>query len=185
MSDVLEVDIRGVFVDHATDTAVVLLGELATTNRVLPIVIGPAEAQAIAIGISVVDVPRPLTHDLLLRTVEAASGYIRRVDVVGLAQGTFLAELELALGDRVVRIDARPSDCIALAVRAGVPIGVDRDLFDRASVGIEERHEGGGLDEERIDEIMRDFRRFLDDADPGDFRVGRDRGDSDEPDAPE
>jgi uncharacterized protein len=164
------VDVRGIFVDHGTDTAVVLLGEIAQAGRVLPIVVDPAEAQAIAIGVSDPPAPHLLTHDLWLRTVEAARGYLRRVDVVGLAYDTFLATLELVLGDRVVRLDARPSDCIALAVRAGAPIGVDQDLFDRVSVDVRQRS-SEHLNDQEIDDIMRAFRNFLEETEPRDFRL--------------
>lgn len=165
----IDVDVRGVFVDHATETAVVLLGEHLNAGRVLPIAIGMAEAQAIAVGIAEMAVPRPLTHDLLLRAVDVARGYVRRVDVVGLASGTFLGTLELVVSDRVVRLDARPSDCIALAVRAGVPIGVDQELFDRASVDVRQPTRDH-LDDEEIDAIMSDFTEFLEHAEPSDFR---------------
>lgn len=169
MSEVLEADIRGLFVDHGTETAVVLLGVLGDAHRVLPIAVGMGEAQAIADGISSERAPRPVTHDLLLRAIEAASGHVRRTDVVALVHGTFFAEVELVLSDRVVRLDARPSDCIALAVRADVPIGVERSLFDRAAVGVIDRPDArmGG---EQVEEIMRRFRRFLEDAEPRHFR---------------
>lgn len=168
MSAVVDVVVAGVLFDDTTETAIVLLGRADTGDRLFPIAIGPTEARAIAIGMSDIELPRPLTHDLLVRAVEAASGRIRRVDVVGMRRDTFLGELEIESSAGVVRVDARPSDCIALAVRCGVPIGVNAGLFDQASVAVVQE-EGEELDAEQVDHIMREFRAFLEHADPEDF----------------
>lgn len=167
---VIEVEVAGVLFDETTETAIVLLGGTGAGDRVLPIAIGPSEAQSIAIGLSDVQTPRPLTHDLLLRAVHAAQGRLRRVEVVAMRRDTFLGELEIESTAGVVRVDARPSDCIALAVRTGVPIGVNRDLFDRVSVAVVQQ-DGEELDVEQVDRIMTEFRTFLEDADPEDFRI--------------
>lgn len=166
----VSVDVTGVLFEESTETAIVLLGGPRVGDRVLPISIGPAEAQSIAIGLSNLEVPRPMTHDLLLRALEAARGRLVRVDVVGMRRDTFLGELEIESSVGVVRVDARPSDCIALAVRSGVPIGVDRALFERASVAIVQE-EGEPLDQDQIDRMMREFHAFLENAVPEDFNV--------------
>jgi len=168
---VIEVDVAGVLFDETTETAIVLLGGSAAGDRVFPIAIGPAEAQSIAIGLSATALPRPLTHDPLLSAVEAAHARVRRVDVVGMRHDTFLAELEIESSNGVVRVDGRPSDCIALAVRSGVPIGVDRALFDRASVAVVQEP-GEGFDPEQVDHIVSEFRAFLEHAAPEDFVAG-------------
>lgn len=170
MNRVVDVVVAGVLFDDATETAIVLLGRAETGDRVFPIAIGPTEARAIAIGMSDIELPRPLTHDLLLRAVEATSGRIRRVDVVGMRRDTFLGELEIESTSGVVRVDARPSDCIALAVRCGAPIGVSEGLFEQASVAVV-HEEGEELDPAQVDHIMREFRTFLEHADPEDFAV--------------
>lgn len=182
MSGVVDVEVAGVLFDETTETAIVLLGGPGAGDRVFPIAIGPAEAQSIAIGLSDVQTPRPLTHDLLLRAVEAATGRIRRVDVVGMIRDTFLGELEIESPAGIVRVDARPSDCIALAIRCGAPIGVNRGLFDRASVAIVQER-GESLEPEQIDRIMREFQAFLEQADPEDFAVDPQRPDDTADDA--
>lgn len=178
MEPVIDVDVAGVLFDETTETAIVLLGGIAAGDRVVPIAIGPAEAQSIAIGMSDLESPRPLTHDLLLRAVDATGARIRRVDVVGMRRDTFLAELEIESSGGVVRIDARPSDCIALAVRCGVPIGVDRRLFDRASVAVVQEP-GEAFEPEQVDHIMSEFRSFLEHAVPEDFGTPPDPEDRD------
>ena len=187
MNAVVDVEVAGVMFDESTETAIVLLGGPGAGDRVFPIAIGLAEAQSIAIGLSAVETPRPLTHDLLLRAVEAASGRVRRVDVVGMIRDTFLGELEIESAAGVVRVDARPSDCIAVAIRSGVPIGVDRRLFDRASVMLVQER-GEAIDPEQIDRIMNEFRTFLAQADPEDFAIAADHlddaGDDDAGPAP-
>lgn len=180
MSDVIDVRIVGVFVDRSTDSAVVLLGETPLGGRVLPIVVGPDAARSIAIGLAAFDEPRPLTHDLVLAVLRALRGRLVRVDVVALDAGTFIGELEVGFADRLVHIDARPSDCIGLAVRVGAPIGVVRDVFERAAVDVDVASDP---DDEDIGRIMSDFREFLDRIDPDDFVRPSDG--SDEPDAPD
>jgi bifunctional DNase/RNase len=177
MKDPLDVDVRGVFVDHGTRIGLILLGAGPEPSRVLPIVIGPTEAEAIAIGLSSEPAPRPMTHDLLLRTIRAARGEVVRVDIVDLIHDTFVAEIEMVLSDRVVRLDARPSDGIAVAVRTGVPIGVDPTLFERAAVAVRSDAETPFAVDE-IEEIIDEFKRFLDRAEPRDFSLG-DHGDGD------
>lgn len=179
MDPVVEVDVAGVLFDETTETAIVLLGGTEVGDRVFPIAIGPSEAQSIAIGLSDVETPRPLTHDLLLSAVAASGARITRVDVVGLRRDTFLAELEIESPVAVVRIDARPSDCIALAVRCGVPIGIDRVLFDRSSVVVVEEP-ANGVEPEQADRIMSEFRRFLEHAVPEDFEAPPDPDDPDD-----
>lgn len=174
--ELVDVDVAGVLFDESTETAIVLLGGAAAGDRVFPIAIGPAEAQSIAIGLADVETPRPLTHDLLLRAMDAAGARVRRVDVVGMRRDTFLAELEIESVAGVARIDARPSDCIALAVRCGVPIGVNRNLFEQASVAVVQEP-GEGFEPEQVDRIMSEFRHFLEHAVPEDFAAPTDPDD--------
>lgn len=166
MTDVLDVAVVGVFVDEVSEAAVVLLAE-PDGDRVLPIVIGHAAARSILVGLAAIDTPRPLAHDLLLHVLEAVDARVVRVDVVGVDDGTYFGELEVADGDHAVRLDARPSDCIGVAVRAGVPIGVARSVFDRASVEIDDPGVEGGT--ERVEQLVRDFREFLDSVEAADF----------------
>lgn len=123
----------------------------------LPIWIGPNEAAAIAMAQQGVAAPRPLTHDLFVSTVEHLGAPLRSVRIVRLDEGVFFAELDFG-GDAV---DARPSDAIALALRAGAPILVAQTVLDEAGVQPEPDDQT---------EEMEQFREFLDTVTPEDFQ---------------
>lgn len=161
------VEILGMQVDRESGASVVLLGESNEVTRVLPIFIGPAEATAIAIGLADVTPPRPGTHDLLLDVMAAGGSELLSVEVVALERGTFLAELEVETAGGVQRIDARPSDAIALAVRLGVPIMAAVDVLDAAAVVVE--REDAALSEEEIEHVIAEFQDFLESTEPADF----------------
>lgn len=108
------------------------------SRRVLPIIIGTFEAEAIALHLRKMEVPRPMTHDLLANMIAALGASVTRVLVNDLSGETFYARILLDVGGRHVEVDARPSDAIALAVRVGVPILVDDAVLARGAVEIEE-----------------------------------------------
>lgn len=112
---------------------VVILKE-KDANRYLPIWIGPAEADAIAIKLQNVSVPRPLTHDLLYTVIESLGALVNFVFVDELRQDTFYAKLYLKYDGKDVVIDCRPSDAIALAVRAKAPIYVAEEVLEKAGI---------------------------------------------------
>lgn len=101
-------------------------------ERTLPIFIGAAEAQAIAIKLNQVEVPRPLTHDLLKNILDFLEYRLKRVEVCDLREGTFYARLILERDGEELEIDSRPSDAIALALRFGAPIFVGERVMDEA-----------------------------------------------------
>ncbi len=101
-------------------------------ERSLPIMIGAAEAQAIALYMNQVEVPRPLTHDLFKNVMDQLNCRIKRTEVCGLKAGTFYARLILTHGGNDVDLDSRPSDAIALALRFGAPIYVDETVMSEA-----------------------------------------------------
>jgi RNA polymerase sigma factor (sigma-70 family) len=103
-------------------------------ERYLPIWIGPFEADAILHALEGVALPRPMTHDLTLRLLEPLGATIRQVSISALRENTFFAEIELTAGEHAHRIDARPSDALALAVRAGAPLLVHQAVLDQAGV---------------------------------------------------
>lgn len=100
--------------------------------RTLPIFIGPPEAQSISIQLSGAVVPRPLTHDLLKQAIANLGGELVRSSVCAVRQGTFFGELLIRQSDRLIRLDVRPSDAIALALRCGAPIFVAREVMEKA-----------------------------------------------------
>lgn len=120
---------------------VVLLRE-STGRRALPISIGQFEAQAIAVKLNAVDVPRPLTHDLMFSLIERFESVLLRVEITDLRDDTFYAQLMLRQGTDEMVIDARPSDAIALALRTGAPILVAEAVMDRAGVLFTDEDDG-------------------------------------------
>jgi uncharacterized protein len=168
---VIEMELVGVRVELPANQPIVLLREQGGT-RYLPIWIGAVEATAIAFALQGVETPRPLTHDLLVDILEELGVELVAVHVTDLRDGTFFAELHLLQGERSSTISARPSDAIALASRLeGVPILAASSVLEEAGLEIDTIDEDGeeGVDAE---EEVRQFRAFLDDVTPEDFREG-------------
>jgi bifunctional DNase/RNase len=165
---VIEMELVGVRVELPANQPIVLLKEKAGT-RYLPIWIGAVEATAIAFALQGVDTPRPLTHDLFVDVIEELGVEVEAVHVTELRDGTFYAELHLHQDGRRFTISARPSDAIALASRLDdVPIFGDEEVLEEAGLEIETRGEDGT--EVDAEEEVRQFREFLDDVTPEDFR---------------
>jgi bifunctional DNase/RNase len=122
---------------------VVILKE-KDSDRFLPIWIGPAEADAIAVRLQDVSVARPLTHDLLRKVIDDLGAQVEYVHVNDLSNDTFFAKVMLKVGEKNLEVDSRPSDAIALAVRAEVPIFADESVLEKAGVRLDE--EGKALD---------------------------------------
>lgn len=150
-----EVDVVGVRVEQPTNQPLVLLRE-SEGSRTLPIWIGPVEASAIAQAHQGVRGPRPGTHDLILLVIDALTDRLTHIEIVDFSEGIFRAELHFVSG---ARVDARPSDAIAVALKAGVRILCAEDVIDE--VGLV-----ATSDEDA--EIVR-FREFLDEIEPEDF----------------
>jgi uncharacterized protein len=130
----IEVAVRSVRLDPDAGSPVVELVEKSGAGRQLPIWIGPFEAQAIAVELEGVTPPRPLTHDLMRKLVEALHGQLERVVVHQVVEGTYHARVELVrAGGAHVTLDARPSDALALALRLHRPIFVDEAVFAASS----------------------------------------------------
>jgi len=164
---VIEVRIASLAVDSRSNQPVLILRPLEDApgrGRMLPIWIGQPEATAILLAIEGVELPRPLTHDLLKSVVEALGAYVERIEITRVEDGTFFAALIVRAEERTLAIDARPSDSIALAVRTGAPVFVADDVMESAGVPDES---GEVVDEETELEA---FREFLDSVDPEDFQ---------------
>lgn len=112
---------------------VVILKE-KTTDRYLPIWIGPSEADAIAVKLQSVNVPRPMTHDLMNTIVDALGGSINSIIVSDLKNDTFYAKIIINVDGEQMEVDSRPSDAIALAVRVEAPIYVEEGVLDKAGI---------------------------------------------------
>jgi len=103
-------------------------------ERYLLIWIGTHEAEAIAVRLQDVQVPRPLTHDLLHNAIKDMGGTVERIVVSGLQNDTYFAKILVKLGEKTVEIDSRPSDALAVAVRAEAPIFAEEDVMEKAGV---------------------------------------------------
>ncbi len=176
----VEMVVESVRVHMLSSQHVVILKE-AERERYLPIWIGPWEANAIAMKLQGLTPERPLTHDLFASTLEQLGVAVRRVVIADLADETFHARLFLEWGERVLEVDSRPSDALALAVRAGVRIFAAEKVLDRAGVEPEEREAGdlesttestGGREADPRLEVFRDFVNSLDIDPEGGHREG-------------
>ncbi len=127
----IEMSIRGLMIDPASSMPIVVLRD-ADNQRVLPIWVGPVEANAIAMQIENIAPPRPMTHDLLRQLLTELGASLERVLITGLRDNTFFAYLELKRGDDVLLIDSRPSDALALSVRTKARIFVDTQVLSQA-----------------------------------------------------
>ena len=127
----IEMTIKGLMVDPVNNTPIVILRD-KDGHRVLPIWVGIFEANAIALQIENHSTPRPMTHDLLRNVIHDLKASVDRVVICDLHEQTFYALIYLATGGEVVAIDARPSDAIALALRARAPIFVEEAVLSSA-----------------------------------------------------
>jgi uncharacterized protein len=157
----IELTLIGVRVELPANQPIVLLKE-REGERYLPIWIGSAEAQAIALALQGVTPPRPMTHDLMRNILEELGVAVERIVITELREGTFYAVIQLTRNGTKYEISSRPSDAIALAVRTSVPIFANEDVLGEASIVIRD-------DEEQ--EVEK-FREFLDQVTPEDFAEG-------------
>ncbi len=109
----------------------------------VPIFIAPLEAQSILIGLGSVKMPRPLTHDLFITVLESLESSVNRVEITSLKEGTYYAKLILESSGTEIAVDARPSDCLALAVRVKCPIYIDETVVDEAGISVKMVEEKG------------------------------------------
>jgi len=133
MSRMIEVVIDSVRVSLTNQQRIVVLRE-TNAERYLSIYIGPYEAEAITIALQEIEVARPQTHDLLKNVINTLNGRLVRVEVVALREDVFYGNLVVESNGRIVNIDSRPSDALALAVRAHVPVFVSREVMESAGV---------------------------------------------------
>jgi uncharacterized protein len=133
MSKMIEVMIDSVRVSLTSQQRVVLLRCLEE-NKYLPIWIGPYEAESITIALQEIEMARPQTHDLIIQIFSKMQARLLRVEIISLKEDVFYGNLVVEKGDETYQVDARPSDSIALAVRAHVPIWVAKEIFDTAGI---------------------------------------------------
>ena len=142
----IEVKIRALMMDPNSGTPIIILKDVQS-DTMLPIWVGAYEANAIALEIEKIAPPRPMTHDLLRNLIIQLGVQVERVVVTRLQDNTFFAEIEMRNSDgNLMRLDSRPSDAIALALRADCPIFVDMEVIkaSRNTIPAEEVEEGEG-----------------------------------------
>jgi len=151
MSDMVEVVIDSIRVSLISQQRIVILREV-DADRYLPIWIGIYEAEAIALALQDVEVARPLTWDLLKNIFSILDARILRVEVTSLHDDTYYGNIVAEIDGRTLDIDSRPSDAIALAVRAHVPILVSRPILDSVGVVPEEDIQEAGKEKGQLTE---------------------------------
>jgi bifunctional DNase/RNase len=176
----VEMTIDSIRVSLMNYQRVVILKEKAA-DRYLPIWIGPAEADAIAVKLQGASVPRPLTHDLLSSVVGALGASVNSIIVNDLKNDTFFAKIILNVDGKQLEVDSRPSDALALAVRVDVPIFVEDTVLDKAGILLDKESGKPISDEEAADlsqgkavtedemKKMSAFKDFINSIDLSDF----------------
>jgi bifunctional DNase/RNase len=160
----IEVRIRGLMMDPATNMPIVVLKDVAS-ETVMPIWVGIFEANAIAIEIEKVAAPRPMTHDLTRNLIRHLNARLERVVITELKDDTFLAVLWLRQGDEPLTIDARPSDAIALALRSDCPIYVSEHVMQSSKLNTSGPAEGPTTEQ------LRGWLEGLNDEDLGRYKM--------------
>lgn len=147
----VQMTVQRVGIDPNRQALVILADE--EERRLLPIMIGLFEAQSIAMAISGEDIGRPLTHDLLLAIIDETGWELNRIEVTRLEDRTFFALLQVTRDGERLEIDSRPSDAIALALRADVPIFVAEDVLEVAQI-VDETVEQSEQDLEKFKDLL-------------------------------
>ena len=158
-----EMVIYGVSFDLVGKQPIVLL-KTADGNKFLPIWIGHPEAAAILMKLQGATTPRPMTHDLVTDMLTQLDAQVVRITVTELRDSTFYAQITVAQDGSEIEIDSRPSDAIALAIRAEAPIFVADRVIDESAI----EFEGEEVNEE---EIVSEFKQFLENVSPDEFAV--------------
>lgn len=158
----IKMNLEGVRIELPSQKPILLLKE-ENGNRYLPIWIGPYEASAIALELSNIKTPRPMTHDLIINIINNLNISVDNIEINDIKDNTFYAIINIKGKDKkIIRIDSRPSDAIATAVRIKCDIFVTEHVL-----------ESGGLRIQSIDEEVKKFKDFLNHVEPEDFRFNK------------
>jgi uncharacterized protein len=158
-----EMDIYGVSFDLVGKQPIVLL-KTKDGNKYLPIWIGQSEAAAILMKLQGASTPRPMTHDLLTEILGQLEAQVTRITVTELRENTFYAQVTVQMDGTEIDVDSRPSDAIALAIRAEAPIFAADEVIEESAI----EFEGEEVNEE---EMVDEFKRFLDQVSPEQFAL--------------
>jgi bifunctional DNase/RNase len=156
--------VYGINLDLFSSSPIVIL-KVEDDNRYLPIWIGQPEARSILMKLQNQEFSRPLTHDLAVNLVTELGGTLERVTVTELRDSTFFATLLVEIDGRTVEVDSRPSDAIAIAVRAGAPIYAADEVIEEAAVVFEE-----AMEDTPEEEVVDKFKDWMNQITPEDFK---------------
>ena len=137
MSDMIQVTIDSVRVSLMSPQRIILLREM-NGERTLPIFVGPYEAEAITVALQEIEMARPLTHDLLKNVITTFGARLVQIEIIALREKIFYGNIVVEKDGEIIRIDSRPTDAIAMAVRAHIPILVDPVVMENAGILPEE-----------------------------------------------
>jgi len=157
----LEMKVKGLALDPLSNMPMIILRD-EEEKRSLPIWVGLFEANAIALELEKISTPRPMTHDLFTEILSQLEARVVKIAVTELRENTFYALITVAIDGAEIEIDSRPSDAIALAVRAEAPIFAAEAVIEESAIEFE--HED--VNEE---EVVEEFKKFLDEVKPEDF----------------
>jgi bifunctional DNase/RNase len=162
-----EMHIYGVSFDLVGKQPIVLL-KTAEGNKFLPIWIGHPEAAAILMKLQSATTPRPMTHDLVTDMLEQLGAQVVRITVTELRENTFFAQITVQQDGSEIDVDSRPSDAIALAIRADAPIYAADEVIEESAI----EFEGDEINQEELEREVSKFKQFLDEVTPDEFAVG-------------
>jgi bifunctional DNase/RNase len=161
-----EMHIYGVSFDLVGKQPIVLL-KTAEGNKFLPIWIGHPEAAAILMKLQSATTPRPMTHDLVTDMLEQLGAQVVRITVTELRENTFFAQITVQQDGSEIDVDSRPSDAIALAIRADAPIYAADEVIEESAI----EFEGDEINQEELEREVSKFKQFLDEVTPDEFAV--------------
>ena len=162
LNELIAMSIKGLMLDPVSNSPIVVLKDDAE-KFFLPIWVGIFEANAIALQLENVSTPRPMTHDLLRNMIAELDARVTRVVINDLRDSTFFAQIRVITGERTLELDARPSDAIALALRADAPIYVAQSVLEQAQTI--------SPDSDDQDEKMKKWFEQLDTEDMGKYKM--------------
>lgn len=161
----VQMELVGVRVDVPSNNPIMVLREITGDGRLLAIMIGGPEAQAIAFALDGIETPRPLTHDLIASIIGELGARLDRVVISAMRDDIYYADLVLEIAGRTKLVSARPSDAIAVAVRMGTPVYTEEAVLADAGyldVAIDD-------DEEDEEDVVEEFKEFIEHVNPEDF----------------
>jgi hypothetical protein len=159
----VEMRIRGLLMDPVNNTPIVILKD-TNSDTVLPIWVGVFEANAIALEIEKVTTPRPMTHDLIKNVLSGLDAHVHKVVVTELKEDTFYAVIWMERDGRVISVDSRPSDALALALRVDCPIFVEDEV-------LKTQKKAAGTADPATSEELRKWLEGLNDDDLGRYKM--------------